>query len=252
MKIYLKLAALMMCVMSVVESARSETCVTATHSVFYDCGSGTVAGTLPSTATATYGASFTPTMLTTTHCSAPSGQKQAGIEIWVDGKKIDGFATTVSAFTYYYASDITIRPHYVSGQSTTVGGTVDADTLWSARGKGGDSYTYNASAMTWQTVFSYGTVSGVAACSKQKPQNTADGYYTGYIADDQDAIVEKEKTGQYCYCKLSEPSFAGSPWVFCYDYGSASDCASRCADYCGYGVRRYAVFRGSVFRGARP
>jgi len=229
-----------------ISPANADTCVPATHSVTYDCGDGS-AGSLPAPATVTYGASFTPTLLTGAHCTAPDGYKQAGIEIWADGEDIGGYATKASAFNYYYASDMIIRPHYVPQDYSAI----STATLWEARGLGGIRCNIDSTNMTWQAEFSYGVVSGVATCSPQKPQNTAQGGYTGYIADDQESIVAKDKTGRYCYCKMTEPYFADSPWVLAHDYGDASVCAPACVRNCDL-VRYNTVFRASIFRGARP
>ena len=222
--------------------ARAETCVGENWNVSYSCGDGAQAGTLPDDQVATYGSEFTPVMLDTTHCTPPSGKVIAGIEVWVGDEYNDAYSGTAAPFLYYYASDVIIKPRYI--------GVADAESLWALRGVAGISYTYQAAARTWQTVFPYGTIAGVAACSNVKPQNTAPGWSAGYVADDQNAIAEEG--GVYCYCKMTEPYLSASPWVFSYVLGSASACSSDCAYSCGYRARYNAVFRAGVFLGARP
>ena len=222
--------------------ARAETCVGENWNVSYSCGDGAQVGTLPDDQVATYGSEFTPVKLGTTHCTPPSGKAIAGIEVWVGDEYNDVYSVTADPFLYYYASDIIIKPRYI--------GLADADSLWALRGVNGISHTYQAAAQTWQIVFPYGTISGVAACSNVKPQNTADGWATGYVADDQNAITEEG--GRYCYCKMTEPVLSASPWVFFYVAGSASDCSTNCANYCCQFAGVSSVyFRESLFLGAR-
>ena len=220
--------------------ARAETCVGENWNVSYSCGDGAQAGALPDDQVATYGSEFTPVMLGTTHCTPPSGKAIAGIEVWVGDEYNDVYSATADPFLYYYASDVIIKPRYI--------GMADAESLWTLRGVSGVSYTYQAAARTWQTVFPYGTISGVAACSNVKSQNTASGWATGYVADDQNAITDDG--GVYCYCKMTEPNLSASPWVLSDVAGSASACSAYCAYYCGY-YAQYAYFRASLFLGAR-
>ena len=221
--------------------ARAETCVGENWNVSYSCGDGAQAGTLPDDQVATYGSEFTPVKLGTTHCTPPSGKTIAGIEVWVGDEYNDVYSATADPFLYYYASDVIIKPRYI--------GVADAESLWALRGVGGTSYTYQAAARTWQTVFPYGTIAGVAACSNVKPQNMADGWAVGYVADDQNAITDEG--GGYCWCKMTEPNISASPWVFSAGNGSVSNCSSMCAYYCSYYVIISAYFRASVFLGAR-
>jgi hypothetical protein len=220
--------------------ARAETCVGENWNVSYSCGDGAQAGTLPDDQVATYGSEFTPVMLTTRHCTPPSGKIIAGIEVWVGDEYNDVYSATAAPFLYYYASDVIIKPRYL--------GVADAESLWALRGVDGTRYTYQAAAQTWQVVFPYGTIVGVGACSNVKPQNTASGWVTGYVADDQNAIAEEG--GQYCYCKMTEPNLSASPWVFVYDPSNVSICSSECAYRCGYNIR-HSIFRASLFLGAR-
>ena len=96
----------------------------------------------------------------------------------------------------------------------------------------------------WSDTFSYGTVIGNAMCS------TTSGTWAtaGTPAND---------GGQYCWCMATgyQPADSdvvyspNSPlsWVFDSGYGSASDCAVDCANYCADGVRGYSAFRQAVF-----
>ena len=220
--------------------ARAETCVGENWNVSYSCGDGAQAGTLPDDQVATYGSEFTPVKLGKTHCTPPSGKTISGIEVWVGDEYNDVYSVTADPFLYYYASDIIIKPRYI--------GVADADSLWALRNVAGISYTYGA--RTWQTVFPYGTIAGVGACSNVKPQSTAAGWATGYVADDQNAITDEG--GANCYCKMTEPNISASPWVFCTNSGSAVSCSSNCARQCGdYSMWITASFRTSLFLGAK-
>ena len=221
--------------------ARAETCVGENWNVSYSCGDGARAGTLPDDQVATYGSEFTPIILTTTHCTPPSGKTIAGIEVWVGDEYNDVYSATAAPFLYYYASDIIIKPRYL--------GVADAESLWALRRVDGISYTYRTAARTWQIAFPYGTIAGVAACSKVEPQNTGYGRYTGYVADDQNAITDEG--GVYCYCKMTEPNLSASPWVFLNVYDSASSC-SDCANRCGVDALGAVALRASLILGARP
>ena len=221
--------------------ARAETCVGENWNVSYSCGDGAQVGTLPDDQVATYGSEFTPVMLGTTHCTPPSGKTIAGIEVWVGDEYNDVYSATADPFLYYYASDVIIKPRYI--------GVANADSLWALRGVNGINNTYQAAARTWQVVFPYGTIAGVGACSNVKPQNMADGWAVGYVADDQNAITDEG--GGYCYCKMTEPNISTSPWGYSAGAGSVSICSSNCAYYCSYYVSISAYFRASLFLGAR-
>lgn len=204
----------------------------------YSCGDGAQVGALPDDQVATYGSEFTPVKLGKTHCTPPSGKAISGIEVWVGDEYNDVYSITADPFLYYYASDVIIKPRYI--------GVADADSLWTLRGVNGISLTHQAAARTWQVVFPYGTISGVAACSNVKPQNTLVAWATGYVADDQNAITDEG--GRYCYCKMTEPVLSASPWVFSDVYDS---CSGICADYCATYAQQRSVFRTSLFLGAR-
>ena len=109
---------------------------------------------------------------------------------------------------------------------------------WDKRGfdmnEKGSKYTYDKTAMTWETTFDWGKVGGIAAC------NTTDGSWA------KPSSAEQENTGgTKCWCKMTSP--AVSAWVFNNTYSSASICASDCAHRCGASVRDFADFRSGVF-----
>lgn len=227
------------CVLMFTHFAYAETCVKTTFNVTYTCNGGTLAGTLPDDTTARYGSSFSPATITSDMCNAPSGYAYAGHAVIVDGEEV---ASNVESggisFSYYYTSDIEIGPHWVPVADETV--------LANDLGIRGLSFTYDETAMTWSTVFPYGTVNGVAKCSSIKPENTSQGYFSGLIAIDQDALEGSAAgSGGYCYCKMTEPFIAASPWVFYYERGYA--CASSCANSCASTVSNHSAFRASVF-----
>lgn len=223
--------------------ANAETCIPTTFNVTYSCNGGTLAGTLPTAKTVEYGTILSPTAITESMCTPPSGYVYGGQAVLVDGEEVAYYASTrSSSFTFYYTTDIEIGPHWVPVATPAA--------LAANLGQEGRSYVYDKTAMTWTTNFWYGAVSGVAKCSTIKPENTAFGYDTGLIAGDQDAIESAANSGLYCYCKMTEPLVSGSPWVFFHDQSSASSCASGCVEICGYYVRNEAVFRASVFAAA--
>ena len=233
---------LYVCMLGLVHVAHSETCVKTTFNVTYGCGTGTLAGTLPADSTAEYNKTFTPTSLTTSICTPPDGYKISGYSVYINDVEMAFFS---SSFTYSFAADSEIRPNYVRGSDIAT-----PDMLAVNLAVGANSYTSNKTTQTWSAVFPYGTVNGVAKCTTIKPENTAYGYFTGLIASDQDALESAADSGQYCYCKMTEPNISASPWVFYYDTGNASNCASSCAVRCGDYVRVSAVFRASVFAAA--
>lgn len=232
-----------MFVIMVTHAVQAETCIPTMFNVTYSCNGGTLAGTLPSAQTVEYGTSLSPTAITESMCTPPSGYVYGGQAIIVDGEEVAYYAnTSSSSFTFYYTTDIEIGPHWVP-VATPAALTANLD-------QRGRSYVYDKSSKTWTANFWYGAVSGVAKCSTIKSENAANGYYTGLIASDQDAIESDADIGQYCYCKMTEPLVSGSPWVFYYNNGSASNCASSCTLNCGDLVRSSAVFRASVFAAA--
>ena len=118
-------------------------------------------------------------------------------------------------------------------------------------GRGSRSYVYDATAMTWTIYFWYGVVSGVAKCSTIEPENIARGRNSGgLIPSDQDAIESAANSGQYCYCKMTEPLVSGSPWVFVDNLSGDSNCAVGCAGSCVFEIMAYPALRASVFAAA--
>ena len=111
----------------------------------------------------------------------------------------------------------------------------------------GTTHNYNASGMTWSTVFDWGIITGDALCSVD--------FGTYAVAGTPD---ETTPNGQYCWCRATgytpissnikyEPTVSPLSWVFYNFRGSASGCASGCADYCGIYVQGNAAFRRAVF-----
>ncbi|MCQ2582257.1 MAG: hypothetical protein MJ170_04805 [Alphaproteobacteria bacterium] len=98
----------------------------------------------------------------------------------------------------------------------------------------GTTYTHDAGAMTWKTVFPYGNVSGVAVC------NDTSGSFAVSSTTEQ-----VETGGKMCWCKMTHP--AASNWVFGAAYSSSSDCAGDCANNCGGSIRGHSAFRSGVF-----
>ena len=264
--------------------AMAEECIKGTFNITYSCGAGSdVANeeSLPDTAVATYGASVTAPLITRGTCTPPAGKMWAGNWVGESGGYTTSTAETTT-FTFYYTHNIEITPrwidvdeyltqkflidNYKTGGSAycrkSHNGVINSgDTYYTAQTECSDT-TWNAMERgDWGVVFPYGEVMGTSVCSTLAPENTSYGYYTGYIADDQafvqsqyDAWVGASRpttvAGRYCYCRLKSPVFAGSPWVFRHDYGSASYCATYCAFYCGDYLRYYAVLRGAVFAAA--
>jgi hypothetical protein len=106
----------------------------------------------------------------------------------------------------------------------------------------GTGYTMNEAAKTWTVTFPNYTVSGIATCNSTG--GTYARAYPQYNFDDNHA----SSTGTYCWCKMTSP--VRSAWVYRYERGSASFCASYCAYICGDDVRGSSSFRGGVFGSA--
>lgn len=221
-----------------------DTCVKSSFNVKYGCGEGTRQGGLLDTTTEQYGSEFTPAYyMSLSTCLPPSGYIFAGQAVRVDGKEVAwNIGADVEPFYYYYTSDIEITPHFVT--------VADVDTLAVNLISNGREFDYiNGAKGTWKVKFFYGVVSGVSQCSTVKPENTAGGWLTGWIASDK-AAIENSTSGRYCYCKMTEPYIAASPWVFYLERSGESDCASNCARNCAHNVSEAHVFRASVFIGA--
>ncbi|MBQ3944383.1 MAG: hypothetical protein II670_02080 [Alphaproteobacteria bacterium] len=60
-----------------------------------------------------------------------------------------------------------------------------------------------------------------------------------------------DKNGENCWVRIKFKDMAGvervSLWAFYNAYGSASECASICTYYCGYGVQNYSSLRAGLF-----
>lgn len=220
--------------------AYASACVQSTFNVTYSCNGGTLSGTLPSDTTATYGKSFSPTVITEDMCTPPSGHIYAGQAILVDGVEVAYYAyNRAKKFTYYYTSDIVIAPHWAAVAEPAV--------LATNLGINGTNGTYsNGASGTWSVKFYYGTISGISQCSTIGPENNAWGYYTGILAADPEEI-EASTSGQYCYCKMTSPAINDSPWVFLFDRGNTGYCGSNCAIRCGYHIANESAFRASIF-----
>lgn len=98
---------------------------------------------------------------------------------------------------------------------------------------------YTRTANEWTVTAPYGTLSGIATCN-----STAGSYGVAYPQYN----FEQGTTGVHCWCRMLRPS--RSAWVYNDKGGSASVCASNCANVCGYYVLNYVDFRGGVFGSA--
>ena len=96
--------------------------------------------------------------------------------------------------------------------------------------------------MTWTATFSYGTVSGIAAC------NSTNGSYARAYPEYNFDNNHTSSEGVHCWCRMTSP--VRSAWVYDGDVSSASFCASGCANRCGRYVQGYSDFRGGVFTSA--
>ena len=107
----------------------------------------------------------------------------------------------------------------------------------------GDDFTRDEEEKTWSTVFSYGTISGIASC------NSIEGTYANAYSGNQNNIKPEYQNGQLnCWCRMTSP--VRSAWVFNTVRETASDCASRCANLCSYYIRINSEFRAGVFGAA--
>jgi len=199
------------------------------YTVSYSCGRGTTTSTaLPANATATFGTTFTPTSISSAMCTPPTGEVRVGLEIWVDGAKVAELASTgISGFRYLYHGDITIAARFVPVVSNPRLLTMFHDLK--ALG-----YTGENTNMTWTANYIYGYVRGKSSCSPVEPENTNG--YAGFAPKTsvQAQIVNADKTGVNCYCKLAEPYMEKSPWVLGNRYGSVSSCTGDCPWHCGW------------------
>ena len=242
----IKITTLCIAIVSIIGMANAETCVKTTYNVIYGCGDGTEIGTLPADAVANYNTSFTPATLTSA-CKAPPWYKISGWSVYIDGVE---HAYTTSSFTYSFTADSLITPNYVPNSSAVI--ATPADLAVNLQVSPSSSSSKPAASGTWQAMFPYGIVNGVSKCTKISPENTATGDNSGLIATNQSAIENATAGGTYCYCKMTEPYVAASPWVFANTYSRAEKCASSCScpSYLFTGGDNGRRFRASVFAGA--
>jgi len=107
----------------------------------------------------------------------------------------------------------------------------------------GTNHTSNNEIFEWSSVFSYGTVWGIATCVDT---NGSYGVAVDELRDSNGELAKGgERTGKYCWCQMTHP--AVSRWVFRHACGSVADCRSDCAIHCGGNVRYYSAFRAGVF-----
>ena len=98
---------------------------------------------------------------------------------------------------------------------------------------------------TWWAWSPQGTVYGISAClssAKGKSQGGSVARLTDTINGETQLITGGETNGSYCWCRLTHP--VSSLWVF---RNSNSDCASGCANACGYYFRDYVALRRGLF-----
>ena len=114
----------------------------------------------------------------------------------------------------------------------------------------GNGSSYNTTYSTWWTAFPYGTISGISACLSSNYGQSMGGYISKLTDTNPDTgvtsrVVGGETNGKYCWCKMTHP--AVSKWAFYNNYGSASNCAARCANGCGYYVQVNSGLRAGLF-----
>ena len=105
----------------------------------------------------------------------------------------------------------------------------------------GTANGYDSVSKTWSTRFSYGTISGIAACA-------TDCTTTGCVATNQN--MNMYSTGASCYCKMLRP--VESRWVFSgistYYYGPSNDgCTPNCASNCASNAASASALRRGLF-----
>ena len=220
---------------------------TSEFAVHYACGDGTATSSLPTDDVAVYGMSFTPKYLSTTHCTPPTNYRIAGQEVVVDGEvQATTLTTSATAFTYRYVRDITIQPHYVP--------LVTRNLAEKNMDINGYSYYSDWGSWVW-TMYGYAFwMAGDAICSTHAPENlnAASGFVPNAAQQallDTD-LANKQHSGDYCYCKLKNPSSPISKWVAVGSYNPDvyacwRDCVSRCGSYAYSDVKvRRALLHG--------
>lgn len=209
------------------------------YKIHYSCGAGTLKSgqTLPESTAVQLGASVQPTNITTTYCTAPANHIWNGQEFVVDGNVVAVNITRNGSpsITYRYTHDITVQPHWVP--------LVDAELARSAvdlyvgheNDYAGSRFDANWGNWTWTSVGYAFYMQGAAFCSPIEPQNTS--VTVGIIPDNQAELdaeyARKARDGRVCYCKMTNPSVEGSPWIVGNIYGSTGSCTGDCVSMCG-------------------
>ena len=115
-------------------------------------------------------------------------------------------------------------------------------------------YSRNEPMGTWWAWSDSWTVYGISACLNSNRGKSMGGTVPHLHDTDNDGndhlVTGSEKYGRYCWCRLTHP--VSSLWAFNYDYGSASNCASSCANGCGFDVRAYAALRAGMINSVQP
>ncbi len=121
---------------------------------------------------------------------------------------------------------------------------------------GGSSSGNNASEATWWAIFSYGRIYGLSTCLSEAEGGKPSGSMGTYKNSKGEMLPQDEalagRTGKdadgndrgYCWCKMTHPAF--SRWVFS-GSASAPNCASSCANNCGYYAQNNAALRSGLF-----
>ncbi len=106
----------------------------------------------------------------------------------------------------------------------------------------------------WGTTFTYNgetvQVSGISACSSLSGSYAQPASNQAAIQADYESNMASAPTtspaGQYCYCKLTDPSILDARWVLeVYIYSSG--CAASCAEYCALDAQHGPNFRAGLF-----
>lgn len=228
--------------------AKDTECNPISFRVTYSCGDGKLAKdkVLPESRVATYGEDFKSLAFSREVCTPPSGYVFGGLGIFVDGAEVAVYSNTGGfLFQYNYTSDITIMPHYIQlADSINLAANLGTDAIW----YGNDPVTD-----TWRVIFPYGMVRGVGHCSSVKPNwiNYETAGTVGYVAvNQQNLITDDTGGGVYCYCKMTEPYYSKSKWVFRTVRDSPEACEAECPGSCAWRISNAPVFRSSVFAGA--
>ena len=96
---------------------------------------------------------------------------------------------------------------------------------------------------TWTTTFPYGTISGIASC------NNIEGTWGVAHPQYNDQITQGYQDGAvHCWCRMTSP--ARSAGVAGFSDGTASYCATQCANYCGRSIRDNTYFRTAMYGSA--